>query len=105
MKNTIYSIVFLSLLLGINHSNKPIFESERIDFYIDRTKCIVKANYYFRNAGEIDIIDQILFYPFPINENTPFPDSIMVLNPKNQEIDYSQISNGIYFKVSKKWTP
>jgi len=60
----------------------------------------VKANYYFQNAGNTDIIDQVLFYPFPINEHTPFPNSIVVLNPINQIVDYSQVSNGVYFKVS-----
>ncbi|NQV38216.1 MAG: hypothetical protein HQ509_09470 [Candidatus Marinimicrobia bacterium] len=100
MIKVVYFILFIAICQGINSLNKPIFESEIISFEIDSTKCTVRAEYYFRNADISEIINQVLFYPFPINEYTPFPESIDVISPENHQMDYSQVSNGIFFKVS-----
>ena len=100
--NKIYykiALLFFISVQGFGFSNIPIFEKEVIEIDILEDQCVTTGSYYFKNHSE-QPINRVLFYPFPVDSNISYPDSIVVFNPQNKEVPFSKTNNGIFFKIN-----
>jgi len=78
----------------------PDFFRERIDIKIDASTCQVKGTYYFKNISDSDI-SKMLYYPFVVNSDIHFPDSIRVSERiKSKNLTYSISKSGISFLLN-----
>jgi len=101
--NKIYykiALLFFISVQGFGFSNIPIFEKEVIEIDILEDQCVTTGSYYFKNHSEQPILNRVLFYPFPVDSNISYPDSIVVFNPHNKQVSYSKTYNGIFFKIN-----
>ena len=75
------------------------FWGEKIEITIHGASAAVRGQYYFVNQSD-QTVPQTLFYPFMINENLPFPDSISV-QQKNQpeNLPYQRQNAGVFFSI------
>ncbi len=101
--NKIYykiALLFFISVQGFGFSNIPIFVKEVIEIDILGDQCIINGSYYFKNISKEPILNRVLFYPFPVDSNISYPDSIVVFNPHNKQVPYSKTNNGIFFKIN-----
>jgi hypothetical protein len=76
------------------------FVNEEIELIPSDSACTVNGLYSFRNAGP-DSSYNTLFYPFVVNEQLPYPDTINVIDVQsNQHKIFSRSKSGIYISVS-----
>ena len=76
------------------------FCRERIEIELNGDYCVLNGTYYFKNEAK-SAMEQILFYPFVISRELPYPDSISVWEAAtNQRVEYSRSDDGISFRVS-----
>jgi hypothetical protein len=46
-------------------------------------------------------INNVLFYPFTVNEQLPYPDTIIVTDFRtDQQVKFTRSANGIYFEIA-----
>lgn len=78
----------------------PQFFREKIEVIVEKEDyCQLKGIYYFKNISE-KIIEQVLFYPFVINDELPYPDSIKVVNMRdNKPVPFTKSKKGIFFSI------
>lgn len=97
--------VLTSLSLSIIHVQEldaqPLrFSRENIEMNVHGDYCVLNGIYYFKNEGKT-ALRQILFYPFVISNDLPYPDSISVRETStNHEVAYSRSVEGISFGIS-----
>lgn len=80
------------------YSQTPLFASEKIEIAVNDGYYEICGDYFFRNLHSTPI-KKNLFYPFAIDSNLNYPDSILVINQKNEKISFARIKNGIYFPI------
>ncbi len=94
-----FFIITFSLFLNQLHSQHLNFYREDISFTIKDNYFYVDGDYYFCNTGK-DSLNQILFYPFPIDSLYGNTDSIKITDFKfNKNIDFSIEKTGVSFVV------
>ena len=93
-------ISLLVFIVNLNFLQGQSFQfiRESIDIVIGDKYAAVTGIYYFRNNFNQEITKPI-FYPFPINNILPYPDSIRVFDLKDNLIHFNKSSNGIHFTV------
>jgi len=75
------------------------FCSEVIDITVQEDRCIIAGD-YFLGSQEGAPARGILYYPFALAEDLPFPDSVAVIDlATGQPIRYAQTRDGIQFPV------
>jgi hypothetical protein len=90
-------ILLLSLPLKSQHLD---FFRERISIQIQDPCCIVSGTYYIRNTSDFPV-NKIFYYPFSINEDMPFPDSISVFDRIHSKyLKYNRSESGIVFHLA-----
>ncbi len=109
----IFSLVF-PLFLSL-HAQPLQFARERIEVEVLGEECILTGTYYFCTSGpttkqplsakEPDSANSpfniILYYPFVVTPELPFPDSIQVTDLRSgQVVQFIESDRGIYFPVS-----
>lgn len=79
--------------------NNPTFEKEEIQINILGEDCIVIGHYYFKNHSKEPIPNRVLYYPFPVQPDLPYPDSIAIFDSNNNSVPFSKTKNGVFFKI------
>lgn len=74
------------------------FVKEKIEMTIQDSSFTIKGRYYFLNRNDKKFITSF-FYPFIINNNYKYPDSILILDKNNLPVPYSKNKGGIFFAV------
>lgn len=99
-KGIIKWIFLSSIIISFGKSiSQPLqFSEERIEIKIYDGYAIVNGNYSFKN-NSIQMLNRTLFYPFPVSESFPYPDSIYIFN-YNEAVSFSKSSTGIYFSIT-----
>lgn len=102
-KPLLSSVPFISLGLVVALSsfcvgNTIIFHSEKITFEIYANHCHVSGIYTFRNDSP-ETVRKMLYFPFPDDENLPFPHTICITDADNNPIEYQKGRIGIHFPV------
>lgn len=101
-------ITIIFIWIGVSPiSAQPLdFFRETIQITVKDSSCVLSGMYYFRNTGEAPI-RRMMFYPFPVSEGFPYPDSVEVVNLSNDEkTPFKKTEKGGYFpiKISSKDT-
>jgi hypothetical protein len=97
----ILKIVFLSLLIisfEVALSQPLQFSEETIEIKIFEGFAIVSGDYTFVNKSSNKIV-RSLYYPFPVSQSFPYPDSIFVNDLNNKPLSFSKSSSGVYFSI------
>lgn len=90
-------IVFL-FLSGSLFSQSISFVKEKIEMSIVDSSFAINGKYYFINNSSKEI-NTNFYYPFVINKNFQFPDSISIKNEDNVRVFYSKGKDGIFFNI------
>lgn len=100
MDRLIHILLIIFGFSQVSLLGQPIsFIKERIEIIVDEGYCKLVGTYYYENKG-LEETEMNLFYPFVIDENLPFPDSIIVKNTLSSEIVRHYKTNyGVYFKI------
>lgn len=92
-----FLIAFLSMQAP---SGALSFEKEKIQIVIAPGECTLKGNYYFKNNSSSPC-GRTLYYPFVLNDDLPFPDSVNVTDlDDGLAIPFHTSAKGITFDVS-----
>ena len=91
-------IIFLTLLFSCGYSQLPEFVSEKIEVDINDGFYLITGEYFFHNPYSAPI-KRSLFYPFKLDSNLIYPDSIKVLDQENTNIKFIKSKTGIYFSL------
>jgi hypothetical protein len=76
------------------------FAREEVSFAVFDSSCNVTADYTFRNISDLSI-RQTLFYPLPVHQSQPFPDSLTVVDAATgAAVPYAASANGISFAIT-----
>ena len=97
-----FRILFYIILSGTISVNaqSPKFLREIITITVHDDKCSLNGSYYFVNPGS-QRTESLLFYPFVIDEDLLYPDSIRIFSPTlKKDLPYSKTDKGIFFKIS-----
>ena len=98
-KITILLFLIIIIFNNILYSQSLNFFREKIEVELKGDYCIIKGLYYLKNSSFIDV-NRLLYYPFVINDDLPFPYKIQITNlKKSKEISYKANENGVYFSV------
>jgi len=100
--NGIFKLIILSSLnisFKIALAQTLQFSSEAIEITISDGYAVVNGDYTFNNISENEI-NRTLFYPFPVSQSYPFPDSIFISDKNNKKIPFIKSSSGIYFSIN-----
>jgi hypothetical protein len=75
------------------------FVSEEIELLVGDSTCTVNGLYWFKNkTGQAANV--VLFYPFVVSKQLPYPDSILVADVgSEQQVKFTKKKDGIYFHV------
>ena len=101
LKKSFYFIIFILFISFTQNtfSQSIRFFREKIDITVNKQNCQLEGTYYFANNNR-QSIRRLLFYPFIINKDMPFPDSISVLNSNSGEkVKFHKSSDGIRFPI------
>lgn len=94
------TILLLFIITGIVHSQSVSFKKEKIEITIENGYGCLKGDYYFENRG-FNRSETDIFYPFPVGDLLPYPDSISVFNTgTSQNIPFKRLRTGIAFNLS-----
>lgn len=98
MVKVIYGFfLFCSFLWQGTYAQSLQFFGEKIEVTIHEKYAEVNGNYHLRN-NSLQPIRRTLFYPFTINQNLPYPDSISVTLNK-ASIPFQRKNDGIIFSM------
>ena len=104
MKNYIFGFWILSIMTNlVSWDSLPgqslQFYGEKIEFRIQGEYAQVTGEYYFKNNTSRSL-HQAMFYPFVINQDLPWPDSISIyLVSEKKSITYREAKTGILFMI------
>ena len=104
MKNYIFGFWILSIMTNlVSWDSLPgqslQFYGEKIEFRIQGEYAQVTGEYYFKNNTSRSL-HQAMFYPFVINQDLPWPDSISIyLVSEKKSITYREAKAGILFMI------
>lgn len=89
-------LIFTTLALF----SQPIdFFQEEIDINVNDNNCAVTGKYYFKNVSSKGI-KKSLYYPFFIDTNSLYPDSIVVTDfVRNKNIKFKKLEKGVSFSI------
>lgn len=91
-------ITMLFVFWGNLYSQSLSFFKEKIEMTICDSGFTITGKYYFLNKSEREI-NQNFYYPFVINENFQFPDSIIIENKNSIPVSYIKSKKGIFFNI------
>ncbi len=92
-------IIILIFITSRLFSQSIDFFQEEIDINVNDNNCTVTGKYYFKNLSSKGI-KKSLYYPFFIDTNSLYPDSITVIDfAKNENIDFRKSKKGVFFSV------
>ena len=92
-------ITVLLIFSGNLQSQSLSFIREKIEMTIQNdSSFIVTGKYYFLNKSDKEI-NSNFYYPFVINKNYHFPDSIAIKNDNKIPVFYSKSKKGIFFTI------
>jgi len=100
-KSSFYILTFIIFFCLFNQvfPQSVRFFRERIDIIVNGENCYLEGTYYFANNG-LRSVRHVLYYPFFINENIPFPDSMAVCNlVTGEKIKFHKSTEGIRFPI------
>lgn len=98
-------IAYISFLLCwviyLNLDAQPVqFLGEKIEITVYEKYAGVRGQYHFHNKTNQEI-NRVLFYPFVVNDNLPYPDSILVFQVHDEKIiPFKQQHRGILFTIT-----
>ena len=95
------NIIFLFQIALSNNTILPqplLFSEEAIEIKIYDGYTIVNGDYTFKNKSKNELT-RALFYPFPVNLTSSYPDSIFVFVQDNKAISFTRSSTGIHFSI------
>ena len=96
-------IIFAILFFTVSSYCQNIsFISEKIVITINDSNFTISGKYYFLNNNDKEISTSI-YYPFKVDEDFLYPDSILILNKKDKFLNFSKGKKGIYFSL--KFSP
>ena len=104
MKNYIFGFWILSIMTNlVSWDSLPgqalQFYGEKIEVCIQGEYAQVTGEYYFKNNTSRSL-HQAMFYPFVINQDLPWPDSISIyLVSEKKSITYREAKAGILFMI------
>ena len=100
MLRIIHIFFLLSWVIYQNADVQPLqFLGEKIEVTIHEKYAEVRGQYHFQNRAKQEI-SRTLFYPFVINENLPYPDSISVIRVQDEKIiPFKQQISGVHFSI------
>ncbi len=75
-----------------------IFHGEQIEIEVRGDSCSLTGIYQFRNDSDREIF-KTLSYPFPVQDDLPFPHLTIILDDKGNTVDFLKQSNNILFPV------
>ncbi len=85
------------LFTGLLSAERPVkLYKEESDILLEQGKMTVSGCYYFENRSDFELEVSII-YPFQVNEQQAYPDTVTLLDPDNP-IAYEKEGDGI------KWT-
>ncbi len=93
-------ILFIILFFSSNlFSQNLSFIKERIKMTIQSDSSFtITGKYYFLNKKD-EKVSTSFYYPFVINSNYKYPDSILILDENDLPVSYSKGKNGIFFAI------
>jgi hypothetical protein len=98
IKKNIKMIILMFITSGL-FSHSIDFFQEEIDINVHDNNCTVTGKYYFKNVSSKGI-KKSLFYPFFIDKNSLYPDSINIIElAKNENIDSKKSKKGVFFSI------
>ncbi|MEO0226188.1 MAG: hypothetical protein ABIL05_04475 [candidate division WOR-3 bacterium] len=80
-------LVGLTLITGLGADIK--FYRERVDIIIDNASGVVEGNFFLTNTSPVRLTP-LIFFPFPIDQDHPYPETIAV-----EEYNYQICDSGI----------
>ncbi|MBN2425520.1 MAG: DUF4424 family protein [Calditrichaceae bacterium] len=96
--NFLIKIAFILTIAGLNNflpAQDMVFFQEEIYIKIENNRCIIDGTYYFKNINSEDI-KRVLYYPFPVDNNMTYPDSIFIKDiEKQQRIHFTKYKQGV----------
>jgi hypothetical protein len=98
----LFALVALTILLSTGNlcSQVPNFIQERIDVFVHKDYAEIEGIYYFYNPHTTPTQNSF-YYPFVLNENLKYPDSISAAYLKTGEkINFRKSKSGIHFVLS-----
>ena len=91
-------IIFIFLAVNVYCQSVQFFR-EKIELHIYDSYCNLKGYYYFKNISKKEI-STILYYPFVVNDELPYPDSVSIKElVNNTEVDFLVSEKGIRFPL------
>jgi|GEM_PF-977814 len=79
--------------------DRLLFDAERIEIEVVGENCHISADYRFINNSE-DAYRGLIYYPFAVDSELPFPDTVSVMNIGTDfDIRFEQTSKGVRFPV------
>jgi hypothetical protein len=90
--------LFCCLLWQFAFGQSLQFLGEKIEVTIHEEHAVVNGEYHFKN-NSIHAVRRTLFYPFVINDDLPYPDSVSVTHDE-ESIPFRPQSSGINFSIT-----
>lgn len=99
MAKIIYSLfLFCGVFWQFPFAQSLQFFGEKIEITVHDEHAEVRGEYHFKNNSN-QTVQRTLFYPFEINEDLPYPDSISVMHDE-KAISFNLQNDGIGFSVT-----
>ena len=87
-------------LLGTGYGQSFDFMREKIEIKVKDSHCHLRGEYYFKNPSNKPLARR-LYYPFIINKDMPFPDSVSVVDSLNGDIiPFARSDSGVSFTIN-----
>lgn len=80
------------------YSQSLSFIKEKIEMTVHDSNFTITGKYYFFNKSDREIVTSF-YYPFVVNRDYLYPDSILILNENNIPINYSKSKEGVFFSI------
>jgi hypothetical protein len=100
-RNTFDIILLMSMLSFQEAFGRQIeFVSEEIELLVGDSTCTVIGSYWFRDVDSVTV-KNVLFYPFVVNKQLPYPDTIVVTDmSSDRQVHWTRGKSGIFFGIS-----
>jgi hypothetical protein len=100
MVKIIYTLfLFCCLFWQYGFPQSLRFLGEKIEVTIHEDHAEVRGEYHFKNNSD-QAVRRTLLYPFVINENLPYPDSISMFARGGKSISFNRQDNAVIFSVA-----
>ncbi|MEJ2615967.1 MAG: hypothetical protein P8Z35_13490 [Ignavibacteriaceae bacterium] len=92
-------LIIFFFCTGNIFSQNLSFIKEKIEMTIQNDSVFtISGKYYFLNKNDKKFISSF-YYPFVIDSNNRYPDSILILDGNNHRVSYTKNENGIFFPI------